>query len=75
MNPKGMNPSILEMLLRIKEIDIRLSIIEQGATAVDHGVHIGGAYSSVIPLTALFYGGILRYDPSDLTKIGKIFLF
>ncbi|VBB39229.1 Transketolase, N-terminal subunit [uncultured Spirochaetota bacterium] len=73
MNPKGMNPSILEMLLRIKEIDIRLSIIEQGATAVDHGVHIGGAYSSVIPLTALFYGGILRYDPSDLTKIGQDF--
>ncbi len=73
MNLEELNPSLLDMLLRIKETDIRLSIIEQGATAVDHGVHIGGAYSSVIPLTALFYGGMLRYDPSDLTKIGQDF--
>jgi transketolase len=73
MDLKGIDPSLLEMLLRIKETDIRLSIIEQGATAVDHGVHIGGAYSSVIPLTSLFYGDILRHDPSDLTKSDQDF--
>lgn len=55
-------------LLRIKESDIRIETILQCKTSVDKGIHIGGAYSCILPLTALFYGGYIRlniYDPTD----------
>ncbi len=58
----------LEHLLRIKDCDIRTSILEQGRLAVDNGVHIGGAFSAVIPMVSLFYGGFLRYDIEDPTR-------
>jgi transketolase N-terminal domain/subunit len=35
------------------------------------GIHIGGAYSAVVPLTALYYGGILRYDPENPASLGQ----
>lgn len=58
-------------LLRVKEQDIRLKIILQGETAVDKGVHIGGAYSAVIPLVSLYYGGFMNFDPINPTAPGK----
>lgn len=58
-------------LLRVKEEDIRLKIVLQGETAIDKGVHIGGAYSAVIPLVSLFYGGYMDFDPADPTAPGQ----
>jgi transketolase N-terminal domain/subunit/transketolase C-terminal domain/subunit len=49
-------------LLEIKDSDLRLLTVLQGKTAVDKGIHIGGAFSAIIPLTALYYGGIMNYD-------------
>jgi transketolase N-terminal domain/subunit/transketolase C-terminal domain/subunit len=58
-------------LLEIKDSDIRLLTILQGKTAVDRGIHVGGAFSSVIPLTALYYGGVMNYDVEQPTKPGQ----
>lgn len=58
-------------LLRVKEEDIRLKIVLQGETAIDKGVHIGGAYSAVLPLVSLFYGGYMNFDPADPTMPGQ----
>ena len=58
-------------LLRIKDSDIRIMTVEQGRDAVDRGVHIGGAFSAVIPLVSLYYGGIMRYNPADPLEPGQ----
>ncbi|MDR3200653.1 MAG: hypothetical protein LBT68_04275 [Spirochaetales bacterium] len=58
-------------LLEIKDSDIRLLTIFQGKTAVDKGIHIGGAFSAIIPLTCLYYGGIMNYDAAQPTKEGQ----
>ena len=52
-------------LLNIKDSDMRLSILHQADTAVDRGVHIGGAFSAVIPLVALYHGGVIRCNPLE----------
>jgi transketolase len=58
-------------LLEIKDSDIRILTLEQGRTAVDRGIHIGGAFSAVIPLTALHYGGFMRIDVENPTRPGQ----
>jgi transketolase len=58
-------------LLKVKEQDIRLKIVLQGETAIDKGVHIGGAYSAVLPLVSLYYGGFMDFDPANPTMPGK----
>ena len=58
-------------LLAIKDSDIRILTIEQSRDAVDNGLHAGGAFSAIIPLTALFYGGGLRLDVEDPTRRGQ----
>lgn len=55
-------------LLEVKDIDIRRSILQQAVDAVDKGVHIGGAYSSVIPLVCLFYANLLEYNVENPTS-------
>ena len=40
-------------LLAIKDSDIRILTPEQGRDAADRGIHIGGAFSTVIPLVSL----------------------
>ncbi len=45
--------------------------MEQSRDAVDNGLHSGGAFSAVIPLVALFYGGGLRLDIEDPTRRGQ----
>jgi transketolase N-terminal domain/subunit len=52
-------------LLSIKDSDMRLSILHQADTAVDRGVHIGGAFSAVVPLVALYHGGVIRCNPLE----------
>ena len=66
----AMNEGFLS-LLRIKDSDIRILCLEQGRDAVDKGIHIGGAFSAVIPLVSLYYGGIMRYSVEEPTKIGQ----
>ncbi len=61
----------LIQLLQIKDSDIRILTVEQGRTAVDQGIHSGGAFSAVIPLTALFYGGFMNYRVDDPTADGQ----
>jgi transketolase len=61
----------LMRLLEIKDSQIRISILKQGASAVDKGIHIGGAFSSVIPMVSLYYSGIMNYDVQDPTAIDK----
>jgi transketolase len=58
-------------LLEIKDSDIRLLTILQGKTAVDKGIHIGGAFSAVIPLVSLYYGGILNFNVEQPTQEGQ----
>lgn len=58
-------------LLEIKDSDIRIVTLEQCRDAVDKGIHIGGAFSSVIPLVSLFYGGIIQVDIADPTRPGQ----
>lgn len=60
-----------ELLLRIKDSEIRILDLEQCRTAVDRGIHIGGAFSSVVPLVALYYGGYMRLDITDTTRRGQ----
>ncbi|HEY9054656.1 MAG TPA: hypothetical protein VIO60_07540, partial [Rectinemataceae bacterium] len=68
------NPSIDEgilALMRIKDSEIRMLCLEQGRDAVDRGIHIGGAFSAVVPLVALYYGGFMRYSVEEPTKPGQ----
>jgi transketolase len=58
-------------LLAIKDSDIRLLTLEQCKFAVDRGLHAGGAFSSIIPLVALHYGGFLSSDPGEPTRVGQ----
>jgi len=57
-------------LLEIKDSDIRLSILQQCCDAADKSLHMGGAFSSVIPLLSLFYGGIIQLDVTNPTQRG-----
>ena len=58
-------------LLAVKESDIRILTLEQCRDAVDKGLHAGGAFSAVIPLTALYYGGFMDIDIADPTRRGQ----
>jgi len=58
-------------LLQIKDSDIRIKTLKQGASAVDKGIHSGGALSAVIPLTVLYYGDIMNYSAEDTTAEGQ----
>jgi transketolase len=58
-------------LLAIKDSDIRLLTLEQCRYAVDQGLHAGGAFSAVVPLVALYYGGFLNLDLEDPTRVGQ----
>ncbi len=58
-------------LLEVKDSDIRLLTLEQCRDAVDKGIHIGGAFSATIPLTALFYGGCIELDIEQPTTLGQ----
>jgi transketolase len=66
----AMRQGILK-LLAIKDSDIRLLTLEQSRDAVDKGLHAGGAFSSIIPLVALFYGGFMHLDIEDPTRRGQ----
>ena len=57
-------------LLAIKDSDIRILTLEQSRDAVDKGLHAGGAFSAVIPLVTLYYGGFLSPDVEDPTRVG-----
>ncbi|MDC7245527.1 MAG: transketolase C-terminal domain-containing protein [Sphaerochaetaceae bacterium] len=61
----------LMKLLEVKDSQIRKSILRQGASAVDKGIHIGGAFSSVIPMVSLYYSGLMDYDVQDPTASDK----
>jgi transketolase len=58
-------------MLEIKDADIRILTLEQGRDAVDKGIHIGGAFSAVVPLVALYYGGVMRIDVQNPTRVGQ----
>src|SRR5258706_11192341 len=52
--------SALLSLLAIKDSDIRILNLEQCRYAVDKGLHAGGAFSAVVPLVTLYYGGFFE---------------
>jgi transketolase len=58
-------------LLSIKDSDIRMLTLEQAADAIDRGLHSGGAFSSIIPMVTLFYGGFINVNIPDPTKSGQ----
>lgn len=58
-------------LLAVKDSDIRILTIEQNRDAVDGSLHAGGAFSAIIPLVGLFYGGGLRLNIEDPTRRGQ----
>jgi transketolase len=61
----------LNILLKIKDSDIRIATLRQGYEAVDRGIHIGGAFSATVSLVALFYGGFMDLDIQDPTRPGQ----
>lgn len=52
----------LSAILKVKECDLRENLLIQCQYAVDRGIHSGGAESAIIPMMALYYGDIIRYD-------------
>ena len=58
-------------LLDVKDSDIRILNLEQCRDAVDKGLHSGGAFSAVIPLVTLFYGGFIDIDVANPTRRGQ----
>lgn len=58
-------------LLKIKDSDIRIATLKQGYEAVDRGIHIGGAFSAMVPIVSLFYGGIINLNIEDPTLLGQ----
>ena len=58
-------------LLEIKDSDIRLMNLYQCRKAIDNSIHIGGASSAVIPMVALFYGGIIDVNVEQPTAPGQ----
>lgn len=58
-------------LLAIKDSDIRMLTLGQSRDAVDKGLHAGGAFSAIVPLVSLFYGGFMRLDITDPTRRGQ----
>src|SRR5260221_10482651 len=58
-------------LLAIKDSDIRILNLEQCRDAVDCGLHAGGAFSAVVPLVTLYYGGFLNLDIAEPTRPGQ----
>ena len=58
-------------LLGIKDSDIRILTLLQSRDAIDKGLHSGGAFSAVLPLVALYYGGFMRLDIVDPTRRGQ----
>jgi transketolase len=57
-------------LLAIKDSDVRILTLDQSRDAVDKGLHAGGAFSAVVPLVTLYYGGFLSPDVEDPTRVG-----
>ncbi|MCX7027148.1 MAG: transketolase [Spirochaetes bacterium] len=55
-------------LLAIKECDLRADCLFQCGSSIDKGIHIGGAYSEIPSLTALYYGGFMDYDVHNPTS-------
>ena len=58
-------------LLAIKDSDVRILTLEQCRDAVDKGLHAGGAFSAVIPLVSLYYGGFIMPDVVSPTRPGQ----
>lgn len=55
-------------LLRVKECDLRLDTLMQCDSSIDRGIHVGGAFSALTCMTALYYGGLMDYcaaHPAD----------
>ena len=75
MNCTGTREDLLKkgvcLLLGIKDSDIRLMTLLQGKEAVDRGIHIGGAFSAVVPMVSLYYGGYIRPDIQDPCRPGQ----
>src|SRR5271169_6669725 len=58
-------------LLAIKDSDVRMLTLEQCRDAVDKGLHAGGAFSAVIPIVSVYYGGFLVPDVCNPTRLGQ----
>ena len=55
-------------LLRVKECDLRMDCLLQCDTSLDRGLHVGGAFSSLTAMTALYYSGLAAFNvtcPTD----------
>ncbi|MBQ2627491.1 MAG: transketolase [Eubacterium sp.] len=58
----------LAALLSVKEVDLRQDTIYQCETSIDRGLHVGGAFSALSSLTALYYGGFVDFDIENPTR-------
>jgi transketolase len=58
-------------ILEIKDSEIRIMTLQQARDAIDKSIHMGGAFSAVIPLVALYYGGTMGYDVANPTRRGQ----
>lgn len=58
-------------LMELKDSDLRTDMLKQCDTAVDGGIHIGGAFSCLLPMAALFFGGIIHLNVEQPTAPGQ----
>ncbi|MCU1225031.1 MAG: Transketolase domain protein [Edaphobacter sp.] len=58
-------------LLAVKDSDIRILTLGQSRDAIDKGLHSGGAFSAILPLVTLFYGGFIRLNIEEPTRRGQ----
>lgn len=62
-------------LLRVKECDLRMDCLLQCDTSIDRGLHVGGAFSALTSMTALYYGGTSEFNIADPTDTkGDLFV-
>jgi transketolase len=61
----------MSRLLEIKDSDIRILNLMQCRDACDKAMHMGGAFSAIIPMVSLFYGGIINIDIENPTRRGS----
>lgn len=58
-------------LLAIKECDLREDTLLQCRDSADKGLHVGGAFSAIMPLVSLYYGGFMKYDTQNPTTMNQ----
>lgn len=70
----SLEKKVIITLLSVKDSLVRISVLQQGLSAVDRGIHTGGAMSAVLPMTTLYYSGVMNIDTVNPTARQDLFV-